>query len=184
MARPTSERPGVELRRHPAERRPTPSVVLPQVACCCSCCCCLHSVGGLIGGILGSVVKLPEEPKPVDPDFPFPFRRDELENEQDLVPATGLYWALVLFVFSCVAIWYGFFDRPRSVVVGIVAALVFLPAIQLGASVLAAVVIAAFYTDKANALNRLGRITLLSFVGTLIGIGIMAGLCGVFLLPR
>src|SRR5262245_15858327 len=106
-------KPGeVELRQHPPERRRAPGVVLPQFGCCCCCCCCLHSIGGLIGGIVGSVGTIKQEPKPVDPDFPFPFRRDELENEPDLLPVVALYWLLVLFVVGLYALGMLVFYSP------------------------------------------------------------------------
>ncbi len=180
MSRPPTD---VTLRRHPAERRAAPSVILPQFGCCCCCCCCLHALGSLVGGVVGSVTPIAEEPKPVDPDFPFPFRRDELENEPDFMPATALYWLLVLFVLACVPVWF-FFDRssPDSAFYGLLAGLFFLPLVQLGASVVCLIGIAIFYIDKANALRRLGQITLWSFVGALAGIGIMAGLCGLLML--
>jgi hypothetical protein len=139
----------------------------------------------LIGGIVGSVGKIPMEPKPVDPNFPFPFRRDELENEPDLLPVPALYWLLVLFLVSVVAGVTALMDgRVESAFTGFMIALFFLPGVQLGASVLGLIGVGLFYADRTNALRRLGQITLWSVVGTLIGSAVMAGICGMFLLPR
>ena len=62
--------------------------------------------------------------------------------------------------------------------IGGLIALFCLPAIQLVASLLAVLVAAIFYTDKASALIRVGKITLWCFVGTTVGVLIMFALCG------
>ena len=66
---------------------------------------------------------------------------------------------------------------------GAILAVMVLPALQLGASLLTAIVILIFYPDKNFPLRRIGWITLYSFLGTMIGVTLMAGCCGVFLVP-
>lgn len=46
----------VQLHVHPAERRKHRDLTLYSsgVGGCCCCCCCLHTVGGLIGALIGS----------------------------------------------------------------------------------------------------------------------------------
>jgi hypothetical protein len=169
----------VEVIAHPPERGSRGSVILP-CACCSCCCCCLHSVGSLAGGILGSLKKQERLTRPVDPDFPFPFRRDELEEEGPLLPVMALYWLLVLFQLGVGAIW-GFLAsggrRPSDLLAGLIIGLAVLPAIQLGASLVSLFVVLLFYTDRANSLQRLASITAYSFFGTLVGIGLMFCIC-------
>jgi hypothetical protein len=177
----------IEVTAHPPERRrPAGSVVLP-CGCCCCCCCCLHSLGGLIGGIAGTVKPVAPQPRPVDPDFPFPFRRDEFDAEGQLLSAGMLYWLLVCFGTGLVSVWAFVSEgarRPDDLFMGLLVALMFLPLVQLGASAVAAAAVALFYADRATALIRIGKITLWSFVGTLIGIGIMGAFCGVLVLMK
>jgi hypothetical protein len=172
----------VVLTVHPPERpRPAATVTLP-CGCCCCCCCCLHTIGGLIGGIAGSVTPMQYEPRPVDPDFPFPFRRDEVE-EDTLLPAGVLYWLMLSVLIVITALWYWLNEGTRRIddlYVGVLVALFFLPGLQLGASFLAAIVAGLVYTDRVNALKRIGRITGWSLAGTAVGIAVMGGLCGMF----
>ncbi len=47
--------PPVQVQVHPAERGRRGGVVLYGTCCCCCCCCCLHTIGGVVGAILGSI---------------------------------------------------------------------------------------------------------------------------------
>jgi hypothetical protein len=121
-----------------------------------------------------------------DPDFPFPYRRDEFE-EEGTIPAGILYWLLVSFLMAVVAVVYYVKEgatRPEDLLIGLLVALMVLPGLQLGASALAAVGVAFFYGDKRPALVRVGKITLWSFVGTLAGMALMGGCCGILSLSR
>jgi hypothetical protein len=176
----------VTVTAHPPERaRQGGSVVLP-CGCCC-CCCCLHTIGGLVGGLVGSLRPVEKRPRRVeDPDFPFPYRRDEFE-EEGTFPAGILYWLLVSFLMGVVAVFYYVSEgatRPEELFTGLLVALMVLPGLQLGASALAAIGVGFFYADKRPAFERVGKITLWSFVGTLAGIGLMGGCCGVLSFSR
>jgi hypothetical protein len=190
---PTGKRPGtrrqtaLEVTAHPPERRQHSGGLVLPCGCCCCCCCCLHTLGGLIGGIAGTVKAIEPRPRPADPDFPFPFRRDELEEEGQVLPAGILYWLLVCFGTGLVSAWFFLSQTPQrseNLWVGFLVALMVLPLVQLGASAVAIAIVGLFYTDRATAALRIGKITLWSFVGTLIGIGIMGGFCGFFGLLR
>jgi hypothetical protein len=175
----------VRVEAHPPERlRRARTVTLP-CACCSCCCCCLHTVGGLIGGVVGSVTVLPARTRPVDPDFPFPYRRDELDEEAPVVPAGLLYWMLVSLLMVLTAGWF-YVDQgarnPQDLLVGLLVGIFVLPALQLGASLLTVIAVAVVYRDKANAFRRVGHITLWSFVGTLAGLLLMGGCGGVLFL--
>jgi hypothetical protein len=186
-ARPEQRRPpSVRLTAHPPERRRRGSVVLLQgggCGCTC-CCCCLHSVGGLVGGIIGSrkYVEPYLEPNP-DLTSPFPFRRDQ-EQAISVLSATGLYWALVVSLVGVCGVAGLFLTngmRPDSLLIGLLFAFMVLPGIQLTASLLALIGVALFASEKRTALRRIGKITLWSFLGSVFGtiamaLGLWAGL--------
>jgi hypothetical protein len=144
----------------------------------------LHTIGGIIGGISGSVRHLDLPPRAIDdPNFPFPFRRDEEEAIADGFPPSVLYWLLVSFLLGIAAAWTfvaGGMRRPEDLFVGLMVGVMILPALQLGASVLACIVIGLFYEDRSAALARIGTITWWSFAGGMIGMVAMGGCCGVF----
>ena len=84
----------------------------------------------------------------------------------------GFYWT-VLFALTAVLLILGV---VTSLVAGIVAALVFLPAVQLASSVVTLFWIGvrtAEPADRKADLLILGRITLWSILGTLLGVGAM-----------
>jgi hypothetical protein len=174
----------IELTAHPAERRRAAGPVVLPCGCCCCCCCCLHTLGGLIGGIAGTVKPIAP---PADPDYPFPFRGEELDEGGQLLSASALYWLLVALGTGLGAVWYFLHEGSRradDLFVGVLGALFFLPLIQLAASAIAIVVVLLFYPQRDTAARRIGKITLWSFVGTLIGIAIMGGFCGILGLGR
>jgi hypothetical protein len=169
----------VEVQVHPPERGRGSPVVLPT-GCCCCCCCCLHTLGALIGGLIGTTQLINPPPRPVDPNFPFPFRRDELEEAGPVLPLGLLYWLLVCFGIGVTMVWAFFTQRNRpedAFLTGGFVAIMIMPGIQLGASLLALFGVLLFYTDRTAALMRLARITLWSVVGALIGGGIMGMGC-------
>jgi hypothetical protein len=173
----------IRITAHTPERGKRSASVTAACGCCCCCCCCLHTIGGLVGAISGSLLNIRYRPRPVDPSFPFPFRRDELDQEEGTFPVAVVYWIIVLLGVVAVSA-YTFFAGssgqldPTMLLWGAVIGLFFLPAIQLVASLLSLIIVAVFYTDKTNGLIRVGKITLWSFVGTLVGILIMFGVCG------
>jgi hypothetical protein len=185
MSRQPEPPPDVTLTAHPPERRrPARPVILP-CGCCCCCCCCPHTIGGLAGGIAGSVTEMPEQPRAMDPDAPFPYRLDEFEDEGALVPAGLLYWLLVCLLIGVVVVWTavanasGFGRVQEGLLIGGFIVLLVLPGLQLGASLLALLVILLFYPERARPLRRLGRITLWTIAGTLGGL-IPMGACLLF----
>jgi hypothetical protein len=173
----------IQVIAHAPERRRRPNSVTAACGCCCCCCCCLHTIGGLVGAITGSLLTVRPRPRPVDPSFPFPFRRDELDQDEGTFPIAIIYWLLVLVFIAAVSVYYFLKGRsggvldPNDLFLGALIALFCLPALQLGASVLT-LVAALFYMDKVSALIRVGKITLWSFVGTCVGILIMLAMCG------
>jgi hypothetical protein len=167
---------------HPPERRRSGRPVVLPAGCCCCCCCCLHTLGGLIGGVAGSVSAQEAIPKRMtDPNSPFPFRRDEFETEGPILPATLLYWLLVPIVAFLGAGLFALTNGPNladGLLGGAFVMIMVLPAVQLGASVLAVLLILLFYSEKTLPLRRIGSITLWAFVGSLIGMVAMGGCLG------
>ncbi len=138
----------------------------PAGGCCCCCCCCLHTVGGAIGALSALSPTLDAAGQAELP-------RSAIGGK-DLTPrysAAGLYWAMVAMVSGLVCA--GFFSSVNTssgfgqslTVIALV-----LPAIQLGASVAAAIVIACSKRVGTEVrLRHLGKITLRAFVGAVIG---------------
>jgi hypothetical protein len=172
-----ADRPRIDVTIHPPERgRAAAPVVLP-CACCTCCCCCLHSVGSLAGAIVGTVVSVPHVPsRPADPNFPFPFRRDEADEEEPLIPAGLLYWLVVSFLLGVGAVWAflaGGARDPWALVAGLVYGFMLLPGVQLVASVVSMLLVAVFYGNRGKAFLRLSQITGWSLAGAVIGVVLM-----------
>jgi hypothetical protein len=181
----------VELRRHPGERRPRREVILAQVGggcCCCCCCCCLQSVGGLIGGILGTNSRLDKVSEPAEAPV------ETAPSYAGESVMCRVYWWLLLAVFvGAVFVAYNTWGHsfgylpgsmvPAGILAGLAVVGVLLPVVQLVVSGLALFFLPLIAADQRNAaLRRLGRITLWSVFGTLIGVGVMLPVAGLVLL--
>jgi hypothetical protein len=169
--------------RHPPEHggHTTPDV-LPAGCCCCCCCCCLHTLGGLGGAIMGSSMRIDTSPaRSLDPDSPFPYRRDVFEEDLPLIPPTLLYWLMVALtvIGTCIltfALSGG--NDPTMLLAGVFISVMVLPGLQLTASLLSVIVIGLFYPERSYSLRRVGKITLWSFVGMALGLLLMGGCLG------
>lgn len=194
--------PSVRLTAHPPERhRRGSSVILASGGCCC-CCCCLHSLGSLLGGIIGSVKHLGPPPEPPRLDFPTPLRANPTETritttpfdtritakpaDPELPPSfrrdnleqegpTMSVTALYWLLVIVLLFLSPFLigSSPNTMTDWLLLVLFFLPGFQLGASLLSAIAAGLFYGDSKAALARVGVITLFSVLGTGIGIGMM-----------
>jgi hypothetical protein len=171
----------IQVTVHPPERRRrAASVIAAQACCCCCCCCCLHTVGGLVGGLVGSLLRVRPSPPAhkEDKGEPFPFRRDDLGPSFTLSPAV-VYWVLFSLLSLGTFLYFFFQDGPANrdlVVAGILTVLV-MPGVQLAASLLALLVVAVcpagLMPDKRAAVVRIGKISLWAFVGSLVGMLLM-----------
>lgn len=156
-------RVAIEIERQLPERGERGVTAAPAgQCCCCCCCCCLHSLGGAIGA-------LSARSKPVDSKLPVSaIDRRPLEPRHT---ASGLYWAIVAIVSGLVSAYLVAFEReeihPSKVWFMVV---LLLPAVQLVASIIAALVLAGSRrVGKEQRLNHLMRITVRAFLGALIG---------------
>jgi hypothetical protein len=172
----------IDLHVHPPERRRARTVALP-CGCCC-CCCCLHSIGGLIGALIGTFIpgRRPPEPYPPPGYYGEQYVPPPVPRRSSALPAAGLYWiilamlTMLVFLVSCVGYAHelagpGIFDGVGA---GLLILAIFLPGVQIVASLIA--MLAAALTDTQNAAARLwtiGKITLGTLLGTGVGIGIM-----------
>src|SRR5262249_6166142 len=147
MSRPLHD-PGASINftAHPPERRRRrSSVIAAQACCCCCCCCCLHAVGGLVGALVGTLVRVQPSPRQIDPDAELPFRRDE-EDPVFVLPVSIVYWSvfslvsLVSFGVSAYNSGSGGVPSNNDLILAGIIILLFLPLVQLGASVLALIV--------------------------------------------
>jgi hypothetical protein len=174
-ARP-AQPPSVQVTVHPPERRRRhSSVIAAQACCCCCCCCCLHTVGGLIGGLVGSLLRVRPSPPlyKEDKDSPFPFRRDEPGPSFTLSPALT-YWVLFSLLSLGTFLYFLLADSgPREPIWAGICTVFVMPGVQLAASLLALLVVAVcprgLMPDKRAALVRIGKISLWAFVGGLVG---------------
>jgi hypothetical protein len=168
---------------HPPERRRQRSPVIAAQACCCCCCCCLHTIGGLVGALVGSLMRVRATPRhrEYDEDADIPFRRDELPPSFT-VPAALVYWGLVslgtLGTFLAMAFSSGTGKvSPNDLFLAALGTILFLPVVQLGAFFVALIAVAlcpkSLIPDKTAAVVRVGHIGLWSFVGTIVGLGVM-----------
>ncbi len=131
----TAPQTDITLHAHPPERRRPRSVVAAS-GCCCCCCCCLHTLGGLVGAAVAS--------------------RDN--------PAAGTYWLMNLVVIALTLVGAAIFGGGplgANLTVGLFILLLAGPAVQLGASVLAAAAVP--FTGPSGhhgaMLRGLGKIT-------------------------
>jgi hypothetical protein len=155
----------VSIVSHPPERRPRSTTTL-FAGCCCCCCCCVHSLGGATGAIIASLRK--GKPSP-----------DSLTTESDILKeseiqrshryAVRVYWlSLTLCGFlTCVVCTLA---NPGEPVIGPAIIAGFLPVGQLAASLFSAIYINVRPPVRKDVcLARLGKITLLAFLGGLLG---------------
>jgi hypothetical protein len=142
-----------------------------------------------VGAIQGSVSPSKTGPEyrdyrrgPEDIDAPFPFRRDEHVEEPPLMPVQLVYWLTVLMLCAATAL-ITYINNPgrgpETLILGGFVAVMILPALQLGASIITTVIILLFYNDKREPLTRIGKITLWSFAGAAIGLLAIGGCCGI-----
>jgi hypothetical protein len=139
----------VQFEKHQPERR---SGVGDRLFCnggCCCCCCCLHALGGLIGAAAASAKG----------------------KSPSAGPVVGWYWTCLTLLVGAGVVW-GSGQGDGGAGIGIIAVLLFLPLVQLIASILTSICIgirSEVFPDKKASLQTLGKITLYSFLGALAG---------------
>ena len=148
MTRTRSKNARVEFHKHPPERRHGGEARVYCGGCCC--CCCLHSLGGLIGAAAASRRK------------PGVLVGTEIDN----------YWVFLVLLTGLTVILSALLNESSAW--GFVMVLMVMPAIQLVCSLVAAIwgqvrggeIVA----EKRARLRTIGKITLWSFIGMMVGL--------------
>jgi len=147
----------VQFEKHQPERRRRGGGYLLCGGGCCCCSCCLHSLGGLIGAAAATA-------------------KSKSPSEGSVV---GCYWTVLTLLAGSIFLFILASGQAGGQGFGIIVALLFLPIVQLVASILTLIWIGirtADFPDKKASLQILGRITLWSFLGVLAGgIAMIAG---------
>ncbi len=165
------KRTGIVLEIHAPERRRRP-VVLAGGCCtsCCCCCCCLHVIGGLVGaGLAGdSGVKLARLSLPGMSPSPTLDAKSRPESPVDAVRRVQrIYWGalgLTIVLVALISVWLG---GPFATMVIL---LLGLPVLQLAASVIASIRVAALAgPHHRRAQGEVVRITAYGLLGAAIG---------------
>ena len=164
---------GVSFERLPPERRIAAPSAASAGSCCCCCCCCLHTVGSLVGALTGKAPKPPESAPPT-----------AVAGGVDVAPnykVTKEYWVTLLILCTVglpilLAASDVRIDRPGE---WLLMYAIFLPAIQLAASVVVGVRNTfSKRPGKQERIEHLGSITVRAFIGGLLGILVMVVMFG------
>lgn len=158
----------MNLISHPPERGRRATTLVAAGSCCCCCCCCVHSVGGLAGAVYGSLRRDAPDPGTL-------VTEEQIRLEAETAAAHGyavkVYW-LALTIVGALTIAVSLIANPNEPLVGPALVLGFLPAGQLAAALISVVVIRMRPPVRKDlCLRRLGRITLLGFIGAVLGTG-------------
>ena len=140
-------RVSVQFEKHQPERRRGFGGYLFCNGGCCCCCCCLQSLGGLIGAAAGSA-----------------------NCKLSAGPVIGCYWTCLALLAGAI-LFVSLAIRDGAAMFAF-SALLFLPVVQILASILTLIWIKirrADFSDQAASLQTLGKITLYSFLGALAG---------------
>jgi len=140
----------VQFEKHQPERRRRLGAHLFCGGGCCCCCCCLHSLVGLIGAAAATA-------------------KSKSPSEGSVV---GCYWTCLALLAGAIFIFTLGSMNASEQGFGIIVALLFLPLVQLVASILTSIwmgIRSAHLPDKKASLKILGKITLWSFLGALAG---------------
>src|SRR6266481_5544806 len=146
----------IHFEKHQPERRREVGSSLFCCGGCCCCCCCLHSLGGLLGATAASVSK------------------------KSAGGASGIraYWTcltgltlLAGLAFACIVAS----SNDSGTMLWLLIALLFLPFVQLAASIVTVIWVQFRSGDfpEKTSLQVVGRITLWSILGAVIGLATM-----------
>lgn len=155
----------VRVQRLPPERLGRMAVV-GSVCCssCCCCCCCLHALGGLVGAAAGSAWAVgPAGGQPAE------------ESARDGAAITvAVHWTTVVALSITTFVIGSLVDVHDGIWIGLAAVVIGLPLFQLAAFLLGLLLAPLFpVPNKLASLKALGKIALLSFVGSVLGAGLL-----------
>ena len=178
-----SSLPSNPIQQLPPERGRKKQDCVVLYSCCCCCCCCLHTVGGMIGATIGSISGN--------------YQADENPRDYEgtkLISSSALYWlsfvatlgiGMALVLTSAWEQGSGITDPLESLWTLGLSVILFGPAFTLGAGFLMAIFVLAHPKMRRDRgyWRAVGKVLLATFVGTLVGTGVMllgAAALGVF----
>ena len=154
---------GVTFERLPPERRIAAPNAASAGSCCCCCCCCLHTVGSLVGALSAKTPKPPEDTVPMAV-----IGTDRVEPNYKV---TKEYWATVLILTTIALPLYAISEGGNEPLEWAFAAAIFMPGMQLLASLIVAIITSASKRPgKDQRMRHLGSITGRAFIGGLLGL--------------
>jgi hypothetical protein len=149
----------VNFTSHPPERRRRGTVLLQGGCCSSCCCCCVHSAGGVLGAIYGSLRRGAPSPEAETPA--------DATRKKAVRLTVKAYW-LSFAVVTTVSLFIATLSNPEELIFGPIIIGFCLPVCQLVAS-LATWVFLISKDRPRECYRRLGRITLLAFIGGVVG---------------
>jgi hypothetical protein len=154
---------GITIERLPPERTATMPVAAAAGGCCSCCCCCFHTVGSLIGAAAARAPIGPAGEPPVATIGGAPTEPKYSVNRE--------YWMsfLVASVITMMILAVELSGGDKLIGMFIIYAIV-VPGVQLAASISALVItLSSKRPGQSERLRHLGKITLFSVIGTLLG---------------
>jgi hypothetical protein len=149
------------LYSHPPERRRRGTVLLQGGCTCCTCCCCVHSAGGVLGAVYGSLRRGAPEPEEET--------AEDAERRKAVRLTVKAYW-LSFTLVTTVSLFIATLSNPEELIFGPIIIGFCLPVLQLVASVATWIYLVSGSTDRPReCYRRLGRLTLFGFLGGLVG---------------
>jgi hypothetical protein len=165
----------VEKLQPERRRRGTTSLYAPGCCACC-CCCCLHSVGGIIGALVGREIRREKAP------VVYTYRVDENNNVipspvDPGVSADILFWRILL---PLPVVFFGLLFWLKDGCTAIFLAIIYLPYLQMvSAGITFAVLGVSRRADKNYQIRQLAKVTAGAIVGTVSGLLIMLPCLGI-----
>jgi hypothetical protein len=193
MVTPNADEPRFQFTSHPPERgRSETSDPSCSGACCCCCCCCLHTLGGLIGALTYSLNATAQHKALNQEELDFDDDSNEMEalsggqkkfGSNSGISVNAIYWLSLLALTVCglvLGLLLGMQNNNGAALnnslIGTACVIVMvLPGVQFLALGVSLLVVAhgggrGEYQAKAR---QLGRITLGTTIGTVVGLCIM-----------
>lgn len=160
----------VRIERLPPERLER-FVVVGGMCCssCCCCCCCLHTLGGLVGAAMGSVWAV--APKAVDAASAAGGQRAAAgEARSGAAITVAVHWTVVVALSVTAFVLCSLADMRDGIWIGLAAVVLGMPVFQLAAFFVGLVLAPLFpVPDKLASVKALGKIVLVSFLGSVVG---------------
>ena len=190
-------KPEIHIEAHPPERGRRRGEVVLCGCCCCCCCCCLHTIGSVVGAAIAPAFGS-KRPSSIQAKYRLLVEEYDFNDDESAIPspeilarkrglsAIAVYWVVVLLLSVLAAggtVYLGMSSSRSSdnFFIALVLLVLGFPVLQLVASLLTALVmVASTQSDKWRQLLQVGKITLGTLIGTVLGIVSMVGIAFLF----